>query len=348
LEFLGHIPSHLQQQGGQRRRLEFIHIPKTGGTVIEKVAGTNGVAWTICHFMPSQAVTKMSMNIIHCPQPSSTHVDDVVTGQLDRRSVPTFHGLVWWHLPPSYFFEYRGVLLPDQNPYQGADLFAVVRNPYDRLLSEYYYQQTYLVSEADRKQTQNVKYMNRWVTTNLQAYAHASCDKSTKRYLSRNTYVTAAYLRKDGHFIPQYDFVYNLVAPPSPSSLSSKPKKVVHHVLKFETLRHDFYSLMHEYGLDRLIPLPRETIRKSLDKKLGLHNLTSANLQLIEQVYAQDFDAFDYPIQSTVIPGEILNRNDKLMKYGSSSSILDGDEEDQRKSLEVDAFEFYQVPATSQ
>lgn len=319
-----------QKERPRQRRLEFIHIPKTGGTVIEKVAGKHGVAWTICHFMTPQAVARMSGNIVHCPSSSSSsssslwsdNADLSERQHLDWMKVPRFHDLVWWHLPPSYFFEYRGVLLPDQNPYQDVDLFTVVRDPYDRLLSEYYYQQTYLVSDNERKQTQDVRYMNRWVTTNLKAYMKTSCNKSAKRDLSLNATATKAYLRKDGHFIPQYDFVYNTAGVRSMStSSSSNPPKLVKHVLKFETLRKDFNALMYQYGLDELVPLPHEIVRKSLDKKLGLYNLTLANLQLIEQVYAKDFEEFNYPIRSPIIPVDILNRNAMLVRCGSSSSV---------------------------
>jgi hypothetical protein len=73
---------------------------------------------------------------------------------------------------------------------------------------------------------------------------------------------------------------------------------------------------MNKYGLpyNKLIPLPEEHIRPSMDKKLGLLNLTLENVQLIERIYKDDFDEFDYKIQSTQISNDILKRNSILMK----------------------------------
>jgi hypothetical protein len=245
-----------QQHQQQHRKLEFVHIPKTGGTVIERVAAKHGVRWAICHFMTPEAAVKTRIknkDVFHCPatssSPSSSSYDEKRQQQLDWMDVPKFHHLVWWHLPPSYFFEYRGGLLPDHNPYQGdVDLFAVVRDPYDRLFSEYYYHQTYVASNHKRTQTQDVRYMNAWVSSSLKDYMNVHCTKSAKWDLSSNGTATRAYLRKTGHFIPQYEYIYNTIGSRSRSATSSQvaasdytptsspPQRVVQHVLKFETL----------------------------------------------------------------------------------------------------------------
>lgn len=288
-----------------KRRLEFVHIPKTGGTVIESVAAKGGVPWTICHFLPPSDVASMSMNIIQCPNYGDK-------GHFKWRKVRSFHGLVWWHLPPSYFFNYSNEL--PANPYQGADIFAVVRNPYDRLISEYYYQQSWLVSEGDRAKTQNVRHFNEWVAAKLTAYSHFHCQRSAKFDLFQTTNATQAYLSFDGHLISQYDYIYD----GSSSSASSHSRRIVDHVLKFENLTAEYDELMAMYGLRHLTPLPREHVRKSLPKSLGLYNLTLDNLQRIEKVYQQDFEEFGYEPQSAKIPWDILQRNQHLVKCKSN------------------------------
>jgi hypothetical protein len=92
------------------------------------------------------------------------------------------------------------------------------------------------------------------------------------------------------------------------------PRKLIEHVLRFESLQEDFVALMLEYGLDHLTPLPRELVRKSLPKQLGMYNLTLSNLQLIERVYRQDFEEFGYDMKSSRIPKEILVRNQHLTR----------------------------------
>ena len=316
------------------KRLEFIHIPKAGGTVIEKVAGLGGINWGICHFMTSEEVSRMSMGIVNCPSN-----DDEQKSRWN--DVEQFHGLVWWHLPPSYFFKYRDHL--PFNPYERANLFAVVRDPYSRLISEYYYQQTWLVSDANRQKTQSVNYFNHWIKEKMEQYSHVNCDRAAKYDLLKANNSTKSYLSYDGHFIPQYDFIYDVTSQPSSSESSSSssvssvsPKKLVKHVLKFENIHKEFNNLMSEYGLHHLIPLPTEHVRKSVEKQLGLYNLTLENLQLIERIYKKDFEEFDYEIQSSNIPPEILERNSALAKCTDNFTIPTVHDDDDDESDDDD------------
>jgi len=371
-----------------KRGLEFIHIPKTGGTVIESTAGKNGIAWTICHFISPKDVSRMTKNIIQCPPLSlissnnnNTSADDgdlfvdgngntnnkTVIAEAEAeatfaawRNTRYFHKkITWWHVPPSYFFNEEdingtgngtGIVnnhVP-RNPYDGADLFAIVRNPYDRILSEYYYQQTHTKPQF-KVHTQKVRYLNEWITSKLKPYSHVidGNNKMSKRGLFRscttsrennnNNCSTAAatdYLIDDGHFIPQFDYIYDntygalsndLLPPRRRRRQPPRRIKIVDHVLKFETLRQDFHSLMRQYGngMERL-QLPLKDVRPSLEKKLGLYNLTFDNLQLIERIYKEDFEVFGYEMQSTKIPVDILKRNSILNEcklYGCGKPI---------------------------
>ena len=100
------------------RKLEFLHIPKNAGTTIEAAAGKVGITWGVCHFKqmsycPGFNATKVPKNHNEPPEPV-------------------------WHYPIQYLN-----LFTEENPYKGSgiDLFTVVRNPYDRMISEYYYKQ---------------------------------------------------------------------------------------------------------------------------------------------------------------------------------------------------------------
>lgn len=91
------IKKQQQEQQMKQKRLEFVHIPKTGGTAIETAAMKQKLKWGIKHFR----------------------------GQKWIQSTPP------WHLTPDHFFNNVTELnSTSKNPYLNATLFAVVRNPF--------------------------------------------------------------------------------------------------------------------------------------------------------------------------------------------------------------------------
>ena len=258
-----------------RRRLEFVHIPKTGGTAIESEAARHNMTWSICHFAKHQAALSISMSETICPKGSLKY---------PWPSVEKYHACPWWHIPPQYFE------LQEANPYAGADLFCVVRNVYDRLLSEYYYMGTYLTYNT--KEINDAATLNAWVEDKMKVLSRASAGDIT-----RNRTGNAPYFLNSGHYIPQYNYVFE------------HRRRIITHVLRFENLEEDFRNLMELYGLPQ-IRLPQRQIRVSYMKKLTVYNLTKKNLQLIENLYEDDFREWGYEIMSERIPEEILRRND--------------------------------------
>jgi len=102
--------AYVKQFKGTRRSLKFFHIPKAAGTAIEHVAGLQlGIPWGSCLFNH-----KPKRNICRYPK--------------DSIEWPRNYG--WWHLPAQLF------PMANSNPYDGAELFAVIRDPFDRLVSE--------------------------------------------------------------------------------------------------------------------------------------------------------------------------------------------------------------------
>lgn len=272
-----------------RRRLEFVHIPKTGGTAIESEAARHNITWSICHFANPRNVPIISGGETICPETPLTYF-------WPSHKFGKIHAVPWWHLPPQYI-AYEHKWHGSNNPYGDADLFGVVRNAYDRLISEYYYEGTYLHNHSS-EEVNNVKTFNEWITYAMK-FVHSD---SLKADLSRNRTGSRGYYYNAGHYIPQYDFVYE------------GHTKVMHHVLRFENLTAEFNALMELYELS--VRLPEKQVRVSHDKKLGVYNLTEANIKMIEMVYEQDFLEWGYDVMSRLIPGEIFQRNARLVREG--------------------------------
>lgn len=81
---------------------------------------------------------------------------------------------------------------------------------------------------------------------------------------------------------------------------TSSVRKVVDHVLRFESLHEEFPRLMRQYGLERIVLNSGGALgRQNFDKVLGVANMTLENIRLVEWVYARDFAAFGYPTISS-------------------------------------------------
>jgi hypothetical protein len=277
------IPDSVGRNASQTkpiRRLEFVHIPKTGGTVIESEAAKQNITWSICHFGIHKNIVLMSLNETICPEGSLKH-------NWPKRK--KYHSCPWWHLPAQYFE------LQDVNPYEGADLFCVVRNPYERLLSEYYYMGTY-IKLLTEDEVNDVLALNVWVKRIIELLVLRSMPGD----IDRNRTGNAPYFYNAGHFIPQYDFVFE------------HRRRIVKHVLRFENLYEEFHDLMKQYDLP--VRLPERRVRESHAKKLSIFNLTKENLELIERLYLADFREWGYEIMSEIIPEEILARNEAILR----------------------------------
>jgi hypothetical protein len=100
-----------------KRSLNFVHIPKTGGTSLVMAAAA-GYAWSDCLF-PLRRERK------NCPDHPLNYFNDTTLQQqhlFEHEQWKKPHPFLgsWWHVP----FQY----LPNskKNPYQDQDLFVVI------------------------------------------------------------------------------------------------------------------------------------------------------------------------------------------------------------------------------
>jgi len=248
----------------EMKALEFVHITHTGGSAVEKAAHHAGVNWGVCHFEKDKSAG--------CSTPD---FDGGETKGRNGKSLYINRNI--WHTAPKFM---EGVIPDEQNPYHDKDLFAIVRNPYARIISEYYCPYNGYVGKE--RETSNV--LNSWIVATLTEIKRER-DIFLKELESGTKLIDLemADSFSQKHLEPQFEYVYG-----------DDGKRVIQNVLHFEDLPTHFKSLMTKYNYDHIILPPTDTGEH--DGVLTIRDLYPETLALINDFFGADFDAFGYAI----------------------------------------------------
>ncbi len=246
--------------------LQFVHIPKNAGTTMEDLGAANGIDWA-----------------------------------RNRGDWPnsTWYVCSPWHEPPATFTAH-GV-----NPYAGADTFCIVRNPYDKAISEFVY----------ANMSPDSWYSGYTHCIHREAFlAIPSCDQySLNEWLvralgklqgeigrSRASSISSALGRcGDCHFVPQWMYV--------DGDGAEGEHATCQNVLKLESLSTAFSALMNQYNCPVMASADlgayQDTAATTVhDCNLSASDLNATALGLIHDIYARDFEQFGYDQLPTIIP----------------------------------------------
>ena len=287
---------HNPYNSNNNTSLEFVHITKTGGTAIEKAAAQAGITWGVCHYETRRDTCFPLRPDLGWPK----------TFQLRSSIVPypNFQG-EYWHIPPHWFI---------QNPYSGSDAFVVVRNPYDRYISEFYcryfgyYKKSQHVHGAVSKNgnADRVAQFQQLARQKEAFQARKTIHKVNHRRLLLDDYVVddderaqfnkwllrqlKTYQGTTSHLLPQHFYVYN-----------GNGTQVITHVLKFERLQQDFVKLMKHYNLSVSLPLEHINVGYNSGRRLTRADLSAEAIQAINEFCHDDFRLFGYEMMDPII-----------------------------------------------
>ena len=158
------------------------------------------------------------------------------------------------------------------NPYEGAELFGVVRDPLDRLLSEFYYvcrkkkNNNWEQIDCDQTLIHDSGYLNEWLQSKL---ARTLSNRSSADTL----------LFDNSHYTPQYDF-----------ASARGGVRTLDYVLQMNSIQSEFQKLMKAYGIKAVMPENKVNAARNDTRDLQVKDIDSSTLALAHQAYKHDFD----------------------------------------------------------
>ena len=271
-----------------QKQLEFVHIPKTGGTAIEYAASLANITWGVCHWNAHKFAGP------ECHQTDLEHYDarQNLARHHKNNSNNNYNNIRWehWHVPPRYQMG-----LAD-SPYRNKALFAVVRNPYERFISDFYcpywgwnpvdWEREDRVVLADPMEPP-LPVQARKKQNNTTPNGITGADRKPENAHTLNRFILQRLKqihKATAHYLPQSDFIYDLDG-----------VRIVEHVLKYEQLPEQFHNLMAMYSLPiYLNTTVNQRKHHRTHKRLTVADLFPGSIQRINQVFAQDFINFGY------------------------------------------------------
>lgn len=245
-------------------RLEFVHITKTGGSAIEKVGAQHGIIWGACHYMN---ISDVGCYGAHVPYTAPNYQSYALTSP--------------WHSPPKILKQRVNSSL---YPYEGAELFTVVRNPYGRAMSEFYC--PWIGYKGKDKNDPDV--MNKWIGNMTERLEKVLLQYNAKNPKSRPK-VQGPHLNEDPwnlaqkHFINQAEYVYD------------GDKQVIKNIVHYENLSNEFGEVMKKYNLNIVLPGKKYGgVYTNDEDKLTYLHLYPETIAVINKYAAQDFEKFGY------------------------------------------------------
>jgi Sulfotransferase family len=293
--------------------LGFLHIPKTGGSSIEHAAADAGVVWGMCLFSDTQ-VCKHHHHQQHPKEPTNQTTiplfDPAWKNSREQETNPFYSSMgtltvPLWHLPIQHLPSYPSNAYYDANltdPYRNQDVFVVVRNPYKRALSEYYYACQFggcfsndtASTKGDTAQTMN-KILQQILIRNHRFIWSGGSRRSRTKSNDETTQSTLPaphkrYFQRAGHWIPQYDYVYSMMMM---MMMNGNDTIIQHaqHVIHFEHLQEEFASLMAAYNLSHvnLTAVGKQLSRTQWNTRQTVADLYPRTRKLIEDIFELDF-----------------------------------------------------------
>jgi len=182
---------------------------------------------------------------------------------------PQNHTCGLHHLPPKY--------LEDPAPYVNAELFAVIRHPYDRAFSEY----TYLVSGGNQGHGKlendppriiyHISHIDDWPICSVEGL-----NRFTQRAL--RSVMDGMWDSYDCHYLPQSEYIWD------------NDRQWIKDLLRIEELPDSFNALMESKGNPTRLGEDRENNQSSVCPDITRDDFNKETRAMLDYLYRKDFE----------------------------------------------------------
>lgn len=236
----------------------FIHIPKTAGTSLEDIFYNNGGCIGTCYF------NKHKYN------------NSIVKNR--KYKYISLH-----HIPLQFIKESFVTNIIDN-----YTIFCVVRNPYERIISDFKF---WIEFHNQRKGKQNLKKNEYFLLKQIKKLYQNDYNinpQNLNKFIKNILNHKDLYTLLDGHFIPMMEYI--LIK--KNNTLSVLPQ----NILKMENLNKDFNNFIKQYNLNIPLNIINKKKHNITSTKLSIKDLDKQSLNLINNIYANDFKFLKYKL----------------------------------------------------
>lgn len=217
---------------------------------------------------------------IHIPKTAGTSITTLIKPiNVNKKYYKNKNDIVisCYHKPLKYFDETEIKKILDK-----VTLFAVVRNPYDRIISDF----NFWIKIYERHFTKkNIHKNKRYLLNQFNLLLSGDVQSNDERL---NTYIHNVLSKPDlhnwmdSHLIPMHEYVV------------FDNKLIINDLIYFEHLNKEFNMLIKKHNLK----IPLDKLNKcKLNKthgQLSIKNLDKQSIELINKIYHYDFVYFNY------------------------------------------------------
>lgn len=262
----------------ENKKIYLTHIPKTAGTSLEEIVYQAGHKKNKNYIIGIGYYKKfIKKNIYH----HKNFLKEEYLKKFINYEDNGHWNMQFFHIPLSFWKD--EILLRYKKEYH---IFCVVRNPYDRYVSDFKF---WIKFYNDTKKEKNLEIIFKNLLKHLEeiyennfTLSEENLNKICYKLLSTKKY----YYSLDGHLIPQYKYVY--------TKINNKLIKITDNILRFENLENDFLKFKNKY-----LPLiTNNAIKKTYihktDDIINKNLLNKVSRELIYKYYKNDFLIFKY------------------------------------------------------